>query len=498
MVELTRSAERKHHFAQVATCPWNIQGNFWLCRNRHVNVNLAPQSDVSTTNVSIFPRLLLLQEPVRYGCLSQEINAEKDHEDGAVRPALKGGTTSTQESPGHRRDFSGYPINFRHSVLARRDRSHRSREMKSGKERILLSEEYKRAIIDSLELKGSLDRKTLEVETLKRQVAKLTAQVETLKTRPLTPSPLSQQPPPPPPPLTTNFKPTPLLLPQRAPAQTQPATKETGSTRSLPYDLPGQGTPQGSILSPLLFNVGLRKLALELEEQQDLGCAIYADITLWATRGSYGDRQDTRQRAIDVVETFTRQAGMKCVPAKSTYVHIGPKNTQAKRAPAIQLYLDGEPIKRAANMRVLGMHVQETGSVSVALSKLKPTEVFLGTTAAPRLNADVFNLRGRGAQAKELATFLVGIVLHAKRNKPRAPFSAESPVVTAGRGTELGSRPCLPSPHIMCGVHVSGYRGHCECSAQLLGELALSLFRNGRFEPEVYQQSSPSLKQKYS
>ncbi|KAH6947300.1 hypothetical protein HPB50_018358 [Hyalomma asiaticum] len=232
------------------------------------------------------------------------------------------------------------------------------------------SEEYKRAIIDSRELKVSLDRKTLEVETLKRQVAELTAQVETLKTRPLASSPLPQQQPPPP--LATNFKPTPLLLPQRAPAQTQPATQETGtqgSTRSLPYDLPGQGTPQGSILSPLLFNVGLRRLALELEEQQDLGY----DITLWATRGSYGDRKGTLQRAIDVVETFTRQAGMKCAPAKSTYVHIRPKNTQAKRAPAIQLYLDGEPIKRGANMRVLGMHVQETGSVSIALSKLKRT-----------------------------------------------------------------------------------------------------------------------------
>ncbi|KAH6947867.1 hypothetical protein HPB50_021852 [Hyalomma asiaticum] len=31
----------------------------------------------------------------------------------------------------------------------------------------------------------------------------------------------------------------------------------------------------------------------------------------------------------------------------------------------------------------------------------------------------------------EPATFLVGLVLHAKRKKPRAPFPAESPVVTA-------------------------------------------------------------------
>lgn len=96
------------------------------------------------------------------------------------------------------------------------------------------SEEYKQAFIDSRELKVSLDRKTLEVETLTRQVAELTAQVETLKTRPLAPSPLPQQQPPPP--LATNFKPAPLLLPQRAPAQTQPATQETRTQETLHQD----------------------------------------------------------------------------------------------------------------------------------------------------------------------------------------------------------------------------------------------------------------------
>ncbi|KAH7976958.1 hypothetical protein HPB52_021925 [Rhipicephalus sanguineus] len=50
------------------------------------------------------------------------------------------------------------------------------------------SEEHQRAISEARQLKASLDSKTREVETLKRQVAMLMAQVKTLK--PTTPTPL--------------------------------------------------------------------------------------------------------------------------------------------------------------------------------------------------------------------------------------------------------------------------------------------------------------------
>lgn len=105
-----------------------------------------------------------------------------------------------------------------------------------------------------------------------------------------------------------------------------------GSARSVLYRLPDKGTPQGSILSPLLFNVGLRRMALDLQKNRDLGCAIYADdITLWACKGSYGNRQDTLQQAINTIESYMRRAGMRCAPAKSEYIHIRPRHTQATR-----------------------------------------------------------------------------------------------------------------------------------------------------------------------
>lgn len=120
------------------------------------------------------------------------------------------------------------------------------------------------------------------------------------------------------------------------------ATIGLGSTRSKPFVVPNRGTPQGSILSPLLFNLGMRKLALELDAKQALGSAIYADdITLWANRGSYGDRQELLQWAIQQVETFMKGAGMTCAPEKSEFIRIRAKYARRENRPSFELFLDG-------------------------------------------------------------------------------------------------------------------------------------------------------------
>lgn len=145
-------------------------------------------------------------------------------------------------------------------------------------------------------------------------------------------------------------------------------------TKSSPYDLPLKGTPQGSILSPFLFNIGLRKLVLQLETVPNLGCAFYADdITLWATKGSYGERQDVLQTAIDMIQGYLTAAGMSCAPSKSEYLQIRPPRTRSNRAPALQLEIAGQIINRTPVARILGMHVQENNSVKTAIGKLKHT-----------------------------------------------------------------------------------------------------------------------------
>ncbi|KAH8030625.1 hypothetical protein HPB51_010559 [Rhipicephalus microplus] len=154
------------------------------------------------------------------------------------------------------------------------------------------------------------------------------------------------------------------------------ATAQIGiaGTKSSPYDLPLKGTPQGSILSPFLFNIGLRKLVLQLETVPNLGCAFYADdITLWATNGSYGERQDVLQTAIDMIQGYLTAAGMSCAPSKSEYLQIRPPRTRYNRAPALQLEIARQIINRTLVARILGMHVQENNSVKTAIGRLKHT-----------------------------------------------------------------------------------------------------------------------------
>ncbi|XP_070377478.1 uncharacterized protein [Dermacentor albipictus] len=154
-------------------------------------------------------------------------------------------------------------------------------------------------------------------------------------------------------------------------------------TNSPPYDLPLKGTPQGSILSPFLFNIGLRKLVLQLEDIPNLGCAFYADdITLWATKGSYGERQDVLQTAIDKIQSYLQEAGMTCAPNKSEYLQIRPLRTQSNRAPPFHLTIAGQGINRSPVARILGMHVQENNSVKTAIDKLKHTVKSITTLIA--------------------------------------------------------------------------------------------------------------------
>ncbi|XP_049516345.1 uncharacterized protein LOC125942223 [Dermacentor silvarum] len=118
----------------------------------------------------------------------------------------------------------------------------------------------------------------------------------------------------------------------------------------------------------------MRRLALELEQARDLGCTIYADdITLWAHRGSYGEKQDLLQEAIDKVVNFTKHVGMTCAPGKSEFMKVRIKRRKKVAIPRIDLYLDGHAIREVTHMRVLGLLIQDNGNVDATIRSLKPT-----------------------------------------------------------------------------------------------------------------------------
>ncbi|KAH7960826.1 hypothetical protein HPB49_023703 [Dermacentor silvarum] len=99
-----------------------------------------------------------------------------------------------------------------------------------------------------------------------------------------------------------------------------------GQLSSPSFSLGNKGTPQGSVLSPLLFNITLFPLARALRTIPALSHAFYAnDITLWVTTGNLGDIETTLQAGVGAVATHARSIGLSCSPAESELLLLLPR-----------------------------------------------------------------------------------------------------------------------------------------------------------------------------
>lgn len=93
---------------------------------------------------------------------------------------------------------------------------------------------------------------------------------------------------------------------------------QLGPISGGPYELSNCRTPQGSLLSPLLFNIAMHKLSDRLAELPKIGHAIYADkITMWSPGGSLADLEQSVQAATGVTEEFLTCTGLNLSPTKS-------------------------------------------------------------------------------------------------------------------------------------------------------------------------------------
>ncbi|KAG0423072.1 hypothetical protein HPB47_001125 [Ixodes persulcatus] len=137
-----------------------------------------------------------------------------------------------------------------------------------------------------------------------------------------------------------------------------------GDIQSEEFTLGCVGTPQGSVISPMLFNLVMLGLAQELQKLDGIEHTIYADdITIWARTGSDDQIETALQDAIDASELLLYHPTLCGRPPLGS--------THKSHYEEFQLHMrDGGTIPVVSTIRVLGMTIEANGANSTAISKI--------------------------------------------------------------------------------------------------------------------------------
>ncbi|XP_075525011.1 uncharacterized protein LOC142557205 [Dermacentor variabilis] len=158
-----------------------------------------------------------------------------------------------------------------------------------------------------------------------------------------------------------------------------------GGLESQDIDIGCTGTPQGSVISPMLFNIVLLGLPQKLAEIEGLHHSLYADdITLWVAEGNDGHVEQTLQAAVDAVQEYLRDTGLECSAAKSELLLYRPtrrgrkpKNSDSAAEHADReirvVTSDGTIIPHVHKIRVLGLHLSANGHNGETVRRLERT-----------------------------------------------------------------------------------------------------------------------------
>lgn len=155
------------------------------------------------------------------------------------------------------------------------------------------------------------------------------------------------------------------------------ARVKLGIVTGGPYNLGNNGTPQGSVLSPLLFNIAMHRLSEELSKIPSLGHVIYADdITVWVPRGSLAALEQTLQAAVDTTESFLKGTGLRLSPSKSELLLFrqgrqGVRNLAPLETLPIKITDNtGRVIPRVEKIKILGLLIDARSCNATALNRL--------------------------------------------------------------------------------------------------------------------------------
>lgn len=135
------------------------------------------------------------------------------------------------------------------------------------------------------------------------------------------------------------------------------------------------GVPQGSVLSPTLFNLAMAELPFQLRKIPDLGFTIYADdVSIWSKGGSLGHQEQTVQTGLDVISAYLEEAGLQPAPEKTSFIVVGNRRALKAIPPGyIQLSIAGHPIAQELTVRILGIPINSTGRAHTWLVQITKT-----------------------------------------------------------------------------------------------------------------------------
>ena len=121
------------------------------------------------------------------------------------------------------------------------------------------------------------------------------------------------------------------------------------------------GLPQGSVLSPLLFNLYLSDF-LEAVTNQKVKFA--DDGTIWKTDRCMKTLEVELQRDLEAIETWTKKWRMKLNEDKTEYCLFSKFNPDS-----INLSLKGRQLKRMREVKLLGVLLDENLSFNTHIQK---------------------------------------------------------------------------------------------------------------------------------
>lgn len=141
--------------------------------------------------------------------------------------------------------------------------------------------------------------------------------------------------------------------------------------------LGSMGTPQGSVISLLLFNLVMIGVAERLEKIEGVRHTIYADdIMLWLQEGSDTHIKGKLQEAVYAIEDQLNGSGLICSPSKSELLVLPPRRVNlSKYKPRMYEEIkvvtrSGRVIPEVGKIRALGTVVEKQRRNGEAVARL--------------------------------------------------------------------------------------------------------------------------------